>query len=297
MPEGVTLTPELAGILREMARLYRANGWPSMPTQQEPRYFPPDSILFVNRSGEEIPPYACMQIDGTIEEDGRTLLEVVKPNATTLVSENQLLFNESRSVATNQTGVAQHPSIVRARKQTSQTEDTVGGGWNYTDGQWYLSPNGPFAYYGTTAIDVDTIVVKCPSGGDAGKSGHAVLPNGAPSAVYASSANIGGGSTTTGVRPRPVVAFKLKWEITGTPSALDAFARRTQEAVTLYNPLPIAIPADAVVQWKENDDGFKMIDTWICGVGIAGPIVGPNPGDPIGGGSSKSISLAYVLGI
>lgn len=167
MPEGVTLTPELANILREMARLYRANGWPSVSTQRETRFYPPDSIIFVNRSGEEIPAYGCMQVTGSIEQDGRTIFEVTKPDAATITSENQLLFNSSRPVADDENGLAQPPTIVKALKDSAETTDDVGKGWNYTDGEWYLSPSGSFTYYGVSDIDDDVIIVKSPSGGSA----------------------------------------------------------------------------------------------------------------------------------
>lgn len=161
--EGVLVSRELAELMREIGRKYKAHGWPTQSASQ-PRYYPEQSIIFVNRSGEEIPPYACMQVTGTIEEDGRTLFEVGKPNASTLVSENQLLFNGPRAVADNETGSAQQPTIVRAIKDTAETADNPGEGWTYTDGQWYLSPGGAFTYYGTSDIDDDVIVVKCPGG-------------------------------------------------------------------------------------------------------------------------------------
>lgn len=167
MAEGVQLSRELAEVLKEMAKKYLAYGWPTQVDRQD-RYFPPDSIIFVNRSGEEIPPYGCMQVTGTLESDGRTIFEVSKPDAATLVSDNQLLFNSARAVPDDENGIAQPPAIVKAIKDSAETTDDIGEGWSYTDGQWYLSPTGgSFVYYGTSDIDDDVIIVKCPSGGGA----------------------------------------------------------------------------------------------------------------------------------
>jgi hypothetical protein len=129
-----------------------------------------------------------------------------------------------------------------------------------------------------------------------GKSGHCVLPGGAPAATYSVSTPISGGTFTNSVTPGVTGGFKLQWALTGL-DATHVQAVRTLEPVSpLYNPLPIPLPNDAVVQWKENVDGFKMIDTWICGTGVAGPIVDtPTTGDPVSGGSSKSIGMGYSL--
>lgn len=132
----------------------------------------------------------------------------------------------------------------------------------------------------------------------AAKSGHAVLPSGAPAASYSVSTPISGGTQTNSIRPGVTGGFKLEWALTGF-DATQVNALRTLELVSpLYNPLPIALPSDAVVQWKENVDGFKMIDIWICGTGVAGPIsVGGDISDPVNENSSKSISMGYTIGV
>lgn len=134
-------------------------------------------------------------------------------------------------------------------------------------------------------------------GGGGAKSGHCVLPLGSPAASYSISTPISGGTQTNSIIPGVAGGLKLEWALTGV-DATQVVATRTTESVLLYNPLPIALPNDAVVQWKENVDGFKMIDTWICGTGVAGSIsVGGDISDPVSENSSKSISMGYTIGV
>lgn len=76
-------SPENAKMILEVVRYLRANGMVINGGQKKDLLSPPDPafppIIFRNDSGEEIPPYACMQITGTDIQEDRTIFIVEKP--------------------------------------------------------------------------------------------------------------------------------------------------------------------------------------------------------------------------
>lgn len=67
--------------------------------------------------------------------------------------------------------------------------------------------------------------------------------------------------------------------VSAHPFALTSASSATVDTsltLTLRNTLPLILPENSIVQWKENQAGQKMIDTWVCGSG--GLVIEEEPG-------------------
>lgn len=254
-------------------------------------------IHFINTTGEEIPPYGVFQAHETRNDVFMPAVVIAKKPIDAAANASAIFVNGPNAVENNGFGYAQPGPLYKVLHDgTAAAGDSLG----LTDDSFEASPGtGPFVAIGEDDVSENVFLCLLAAGsGSGGKSGHCVLPQGSPAAEYSTSISLGG-TITNSVTPGRTGGYKLKWAVT-TYDATIAVATRTLELVSpLYNPLPIALPNDAVVQWKENDDGFKMIDTWICGTGVSSPGGGanPNPGDPVNGGSSKSVSMGYTMDV
>lgn len=165
----------------QMVRLFRRNGWmsgKSLPQFNQPTPLP---IFFTNDSGEEIPPYACMQITGTEEIGGQNFLVVDKPTDVT-ADIGEFVFNNHSVVADDAEGVIQPGPVFRAFQDTGGAASSSGQCWGPVSGQWYLDRAAQgFAAVGDDDIDDDVLrvmavprniaVFETPLGGIAAKSG------------------------------------------------------------------------------------------------------------------------------
>ena len=112
-----------------------------------------------NDSGEAIPPYACMQVTGTVELGSKNYLVVDKP-ADTDGSAGAFLFNGPREIADGEEGLAQLGPVLRAIKDTG----TVTGGdrWIPVIDEWYIEQDdgGQFICCGDDDVDTNVLKVK-----------------------------------------------------------------------------------------------------------------------------------------
>ena len=163
---GYILDDELYAAIREVVRHYRRFGaWKPMIgsdgvewlKQSQPTYFH-------NDSGEEIPPYACCQVTGTIELNGQNYLLVDKP-ADTTGDAGWYVFNNHAAVADNEEGQYQSGPIIRSYKNSGTV--TAGDTWGPTSGQWYVSADtaGPFIAAGEDDIQTNVVKLFTGSGG------------------------------------------------------------------------------------------------------------------------------------
>lgn len=133
-----------------------------------------------------------------------------------------------------------------------------------------------------------------PMGSSSSGAGMAVIQGVTAAATYSTSITIGGLPYTSSILPTLTGGFKLVWSFDGSRVIIT----RSTEIVTLYNPLPIELPYDAVVQYKKNEYGYNMIDTWICGTGVGSSSTVTAPiSDAISGGKSPAIDMGYSLGV
>lgn len=159
-------TSDLIAIVRQ----WRAGKLPiggSRPSRQLATY-QPQLPFFTNDSGETIPPYACMQITGTLDVGDRNYLVVDKP-ADTDGTAGAFIFNGGREVEADTEGLAQASTVVRGFKDTGTA--TGGERWSPVSGQWYIEQDdaGQFICCGDDGVDDDVVKVVAVGGGVATK--------------------------------------------------------------------------------------------------------------------------------
>jgi hypothetical protein len=140
-------TPERARRIWQ-ATLAFERGIDVASTDMRPAIDPP--IYFVNRSSETIPPYGCMQINGTVEVGGQNYLEVTKAFDYTSSVMAPFLLNGHYEVDADDLGVAQSGPVFRAL--TDGTPYACGTRLGPTANAFTLTKGSSF-----TAISADDI--------------------------------------------------------------------------------------------------------------------------------------------
>ena len=130
-------------------------------------------VFFRNDSGYEVPPYACMQVIGTVESEGQNYCTIDKP-ADTDASSGEYIFNGHEAVraggSTAQYGTSQGGRLVRAIKASGTA--TAGDKWNPVIGEWTIEQddNGRFVMAGDNDIAPDVARVFIGDGAGGGAS-------------------------------------------------------------------------------------------------------------------------------
>jgi hypothetical protein len=119
-------------------------------------------VWIKNTSGEEIPAFACMQIDGTSVVGALTYVDVVKPTKT----DGNYIFNHDNAIASGGYGMALPWGVIRMLGTAAAVENRNYGA---TVGAWTIQqePSGPFVVYGDD--NTLTNVHRGRIGNDAGK--------------------------------------------------------------------------------------------------------------------------------
>lgn len=120
-----------SGLLRNVSRLARPD---------DPGPYP---VFVKNVSGEAIPPFACMQVDGTEDVDEITYVKVDKPSST----DGQYLFNGESEIEEDGFGMSFPWGVV---KMLTDGTITAGGIYSPTVDAWTIevAAGGPFVVYG-----------------------------------------------------------------------------------------------------------------------------------------------------
>lgn len=116
-----------------------------------------EGIIFRNDSGEEIPPYAIMQVIGTAEDAGRNYLLVDKPLLWTGALTGPFLFNNQWAVATGEFGTAQDGPIFRCIKDS--TSLSIGVRIGPVNNQWTVGKGCLYSFIGNDDVATDCIRV------------------------------------------------------------------------------------------------------------------------------------------
>jgi len=168
-----TFTPKQAKEILDTIRLLKTSGILRQKTENprldDPLVYP---VSIKNDSGEEIPPFACMQITNTTIEGVRTVLDVIKPDTL----EGKYIFNHRTPIESGGFGVSLPWDVVRMKGNT-----TAEANKDYAPvvGQWYVEKKdgGPFVVYGDdgtlpntykgrfNSISSDTKIFRSPTGG------------------------------------------------------------------------------------------------------------------------------------
>jgi len=107
----------------------------------------PHRVFFRNDSGEEIPPFGCMEVTGTDDEMDRTFVTVKKPESIC----GEYLFNSQFAVAADGFGWGYAFGLVRMRGTASTYESckrytAAVDSWDVAEGP------GPFLVYGADSV-------------------------------------------------------------------------------------------------------------------------------------------------
>jgi hypothetical protein len=152
-------TPETAAEILRMVDYFRQSGY-RLPAGRgaDQRIGPTTPILVRNTSGEEIPPYACMQSVGTHESGGQNYVDVDKPSDI-YGEQGTYLFNNEHAIPTGATvyyGVG-HPGPV-CRMLTDGSTTTANALVRAQVDSWELTEGGgTFRIVGTDDIATDVI--------------------------------------------------------------------------------------------------------------------------------------------
>lgn len=147
-------SPDDARIILKTVQYLLRSGFIISPDGRTNQFVPPEAgIYFRNDSGGEVPPFACMEVTGTVEAGGQNYITITKPTSSALT----YLFNGQAPVANSEYGTAQTGPVFRVYKSTGTV--TEGNRWAPTSGQWYLT-KGAGAYVVQGADDIGTDVFR-----------------------------------------------------------------------------------------------------------------------------------------
>lgn len=129
---------ETARLIHDAVKQLIASGY-ALPTSEQARAQSASrQTIFVNDSGEEIPPYACMQIT-EMEDFGLNYCKVDKYDEDVF---GGFLFNGHTAVADGKMGTAQSTPRFLGLREDSADAVTLGHLWGPEVGEWFLKPNG-----------------------------------------------------------------------------------------------------------------------------------------------------------
>ena len=149
-------SPETARTILEVVNYLKSNGFVITSGQkldQRSPVNPADPPLwFRNDSGETIPPYACMQVVGTVEVGGRNYFKVDKP-ADSNAEAGPYLFNLHREVLDGEYGIAD--AGVETRTLSDSPSAAAGTRMSPQADSWKLKESDAGQYSQAGADDLD----------------------------------------------------------------------------------------------------------------------------------------------
>ena len=187
--QGYLLDAKFVSDLKEVLQFFKKNGL----RQHKPRHGTTSSdaasVLVKNTESVVVPPYACMQVDGAVDEDGQNYIKIKKPASGGLL----YLFNGHYEIEASGYGCAQNGPVFRVYKDTGTV--TLGDRWAPTSGQWYLTKGfGQFTVVGADDIAAGCFRVMLT---DFGTLMHFKAPAGGIPAFNTGTSTMGSASCTT----------------------------------------------------------------------------------------------------
>lgn len=152
-------------IVLDVVKYLKASGFVIDRPGRGSQFIPPEApIYFRNDSGEEVPPFACMQCTGTVEYGGQNYVKINKP-VDDSGDAGGYLFNGIAPVESGGYGLAHDGPFVRMLTDGSAV--TCGDGWQPDIGEWAVIPGGSmFSAVGEDDIDTDVMrAFYLPTGG------------------------------------------------------------------------------------------------------------------------------------
>ena len=151
--------PETAMMVLEVVRYLKANGFVVEPGGRKPQFIPPDAPIYIrNDSGLVVPPFACCQVTGTVEDGGQNYLTIDQP-ADVTGEGGWYVFNGIAEVeaAADSYGIAYDGPIVRML--TDGSAITAGERWQPMVNAWTVEPGGSL-FIAAGADDIETDVMR-----------------------------------------------------------------------------------------------------------------------------------------
>lgn len=127
-------------LILDVVKYLKASGFVIDRPGRGNQFVPPEAPLyFRNDSGEEVPPFACMQCTGTVEYGGQNYITIDKP-VDDSGDAGGYLFNGIAPVEIGGYGLAHDGPLVRML--TNGATVTCGEGWKPDIGEWAVIPDG-----------------------------------------------------------------------------------------------------------------------------------------------------------
>jgi len=161
-------SPENARLILDVVRYLKESGFIIEPGGRKQQFIPPEAAIYVrNDSGEEIPPFACLQTTGTVDTGGQNYITVDKPVDDTGAA-GGYLFNGIAPIEIDGYGIAHDGPV--ARMLTDGSTVNCGDKWKPDIGEWaVIEGEGPFVAIGLDDIETDVMraFITAPGGGGA----------------------------------------------------------------------------------------------------------------------------------
>ena len=151
-------TPETAKMIHDVARYLRDSGFVIPQSGRENQFIPPVAPIYIrNDTGEEIPPFGCLQTDGTVDAGGQNYIKVVKPQDV-IGTNGWYLFNGIAPVETGGYGIAHDGPVVRML--TDGSAITNGDRWEPVVNSFEASTATDGIFIAIGADDIKTDVMR-----------------------------------------------------------------------------------------------------------------------------------------
>lgn len=158
---------ETAKIILEVVNYLRVNGFVIPQAGRGGQFVPPEAPIYVrNDTGEEIPPFACLQTDGAVDVGGQNYIKVTKPVDDTGEA-GGYLFNGIAPIESSGYGIAYAGPLVRMLTDGSAVNS--GDKWQPDIGSFAVIPGGSrFTAAGEDDIQTNIMRAFTSSGGGGG---------------------------------------------------------------------------------------------------------------------------------
>jgi hypothetical protein len=252
---GVLLEKEFAKLVADVVDHFTRNGLLNFPARTTSELINGPAIYVRNDDASEAPPYACMQVVGTVEVGGQNYLKVDKPIDGDGTA-GWFVFNGPNAIASGDFGRAFDGPL--CRMLTDGSTVTAGGLWGPVASQWEIEPGGSlFIAAGEDDIADDVMRGFFKGGGASGGTGLAKTPSGG---IPARS------SITAGVATCTIAEL---YDDSGTIKIRE---KSPTQSVSIYNTTGVSVTGSAWIHWK-TDGGRKVVDVDDC-PGSSGGIIG-----------------------
>lgn len=165
-------SPETAKIILDVVNYLRVNGFVIQPGERSGQIIPPAAPIYVrNDTGEEIPPFGCLQTDGAVDVGGQNYIKVTKPVDDTGEA-GKYLFNGIAPIASGGYGIAHDGPLVRMLTDGSAVSS--GDSWQPDVGSFAVIPGGTM-FTAAGDDDIATNVMRAFINSSAGTGGGKIF--------------------------------------------------------------------------------------------------------------------------